>query len=241
MYEPHPLYKPPPDDAVLWRYIDFTKFVSLLSRKALHFAPAAMLGDPFEGSLSEPTLEMRKLRYSEQVQEMLRQWPGIADAIRRKMIHVSCWHQSDTESAAMWRLYAGEHTGIAIRTTFAGLKQSLQGSEAVYVGKVNYIDYKVSLVGEGNVVVPYLHKRREFSHEQEVRALIVLDPEVKKLSQIPDSMGLYHPVELTTLLNEVVVAPYAPDWFTELVASEAQLHGLPGRVRQSDLTAEPFW
>ena len=39
----------PLDDTVLWRYMDFTKFVSLLEKSALFFPRADKLGDPFEG------------------------------------------------------------------------------------------------------------------------------------------------------------------------------------------------
>ena len=53
MYRPRNSFTPPPDNAVLWRYISFTKFVSLLTRKALFFARADKLGDPYEGSLSQ--------------------------------------------------------------------------------------------------------------------------------------------------------------------------------------------
>ena len=29
MYEEHPVFNPPPLDTVLWRYMDFTKYISL--------------------------------------------------------------------------------------------------------------------------------------------------------------------------------------------------------------------
>ena len=50
MYTEHPTFSPPPDDAVLWRYMDFTKFVSFLDKSSLFFARADKLGDPFEGA-----------------------------------------------------------------------------------------------------------------------------------------------------------------------------------------------
>ena len=43
-YEPQDLPSAPPNDAVLWRYMSFTKFVSLLTKKALFFARADKLG-----------------------------------------------------------------------------------------------------------------------------------------------------------------------------------------------------
>ena len=45
MYETHPLFVAPPGDALLWRYMDFTKFVSLLDTSSLFFSRADLLGD----------------------------------------------------------------------------------------------------------------------------------------------------------------------------------------------------
>ena len=49
MHKEHEYLDIPPDDVVLWRYMDFTKFVSLLEKSALFFPRADKLGDPFEG------------------------------------------------------------------------------------------------------------------------------------------------------------------------------------------------
>ena len=58
MYEEHPEFHSPPSEAVLWRYMDFTKFVSLLDRQALFFARSDKLGDPFEGSFPRGNLKV---------------------------------------------------------------------------------------------------------------------------------------------------------------------------------------
>ena len=49
MYKEHEAFTPPLSDTVLWRYMDFTKFVSLLEKQALFFARADK-HDPFEGA-----------------------------------------------------------------------------------------------------------------------------------------------------------------------------------------------
>lgn len=59
MYDEHPEFHPPAPDATLWRYTDFTKFVSQLDRKALLFSRLDQLGDPFEGSVSKVNQVMR--------------------------------------------------------------------------------------------------------------------------------------------------------------------------------------
>jgi hypothetical protein len=54
MFKEHLGFMPPQDqDHSVWRYMDFTKFLSLLDDQHLFFARADMLGDPFEGSLAQ--------------------------------------------------------------------------------------------------------------------------------------------------------------------------------------------
>ena len=35
---PHPVFQSPPGDAALWRYMDLTRFIALLERRALFFS-----------------------------------------------------------------------------------------------------------------------------------------------------------------------------------------------------------
>lgn len=59
---PHPVFVPPPGDAPLWRYMDLTKFIALLERRALFFAALRNLPDKFEGSLSALLRERAEAR-----------------------------------------------------------------------------------------------------------------------------------------------------------------------------------
>ena len=61
MYKEHRVFNPPESDAVLWKYMNFTKFVSLLEKQALFFARADKLGDPFEGSFSKANKQLRPI------------------------------------------------------------------------------------------------------------------------------------------------------------------------------------
>jgi hypothetical protein len=52
MYVEHPAFESLADEnAKIWRYLDFTKFVALLDWRALSFARVDQLTDQFEGSL----------------------------------------------------------------------------------------------------------------------------------------------------------------------------------------------
>lgn len=51
---------------MLWRYIDFTKFVSMLDKGGLYFPNAASLNDPFEGSVPRRNYEARIVQIIEE-------------------------------------------------------------------------------------------------------------------------------------------------------------------------------
>ena len=82
---------------------------------------------------------------------------------------VNCWHMSDVESAAMWRLYATARNSVALLTRFHLLTYVLP--ETVYVGKLRYIDYTKDRIPEGNVFYPIMYKRKSFEHERELRVV----------------------------------------------------------------------
>lgn len=174
MYKEHRAFEKPNDENIkIWRYLDFTKLVSLLDKQALFFCRADKLLDPFEGSYSKANIQLRPKVYkgilSEKVQTKL---SDIYDYIRKCTI-VNCWHISEHESAAMWKLYLKSDEGVAIQSTFKRLVESFNDYlKDVYIGKVKYIDYKTDLIPEGNLFFPYLHKRKSFEYEHELRAII---------------------------------------------------------------------
>ena len=244
MYKPHDLFVPPPSGATLWRYLDFTKFVSLLDRSGLFFVRADKLGDPFEGSYTKINRAMRPALYEGKIpEERLSELYEYVKRIRRYTL-ISCWHWSAHESAAMWRLYSRERDGIAIRTTFESLVESLTGEDSVHIGTVNYVDYEETFIPENNTMAPFLFKRKGFEHEHEVRALIQQtssrDGKID-LSHEVYEVGVYQSVDLSVLVREVVVAPYAEDWLLELVTSVAGRYGLKAPVLRSSLAEDPVW
>ena len=64
MYKEHPIFKSPDNEnEKIWRYTDFTKFVSLMDRQSLFFARADKLGDPFEGSRTKLNIDQQQKNY----------------------------------------------------------------------------------------------------------------------------------------------------------------------------------
>ncbi|MCY4647124.1 MAG: DUF2971 domain-containing protein [Gammaproteobacteria bacterium] len=233
MYHDHPQLSPPPDDAVLWRYMDFTKFVSLLEKSALFFCRPDQLGDPFEGSISPatPPLLAGELKVGSRITQ------GNIDFRQFvRMARVNCWHMGEFESEAMWRLYTRERDGVAIKTVFARFKEALVGEASVNVSRVWYRDYRTERIPFGNALLPLVHKRISFQHEQEVRAIYLRIP--AEDGQEDADVG-YCEVDLPGLVEEIVVAPFAKDWFVDLVRSLAERYGIGDRVRPSTLSDAP--
>ena len=142
MYKVNNFCTPPPENAVLWRYMDFTKYMSLLDKGALFFVRADKLGDPFEGSYSKINIAMRPELYKNEIPEHALQQLADFMYASRRFTMISCWHWSSYESAAMWRLYSRERDGVAIKTDFKSLSDSFTGDDSIFVGTVNYVDYK---------------------------------------------------------------------------------------------------
>ena len=170
----HPCFRQPnSEDILLWRYMDFTKFVFLISTKSLFFCRADLLGDPFEGSYSKANVKLRPYVYKDLEQDqfikMTNQMANFAKW-SREWTYVNCWHANEYESAAMWDLYGKTNHAVAIVTDYKTLKAVLP--EKAYLGLVNYIDYEKEWLPEGNTFYPFMHKRKSFEHEREVRAII---------------------------------------------------------------------
>ena len=254
MYREHPTFAPPLPEAALWRYLTFTKFVSLLDRRAIFFARADKFSDPFEGALPMPNLDLRRQKFKASVEQypflnskkfQLQDVP-IKDL--RRFTLINCWYEGDHESEAMWSLYSRAQEGIAIRTDFNSLAESLVDDRDIYIGQVSYIDYATDSILDDNLFRPFLNKRKSFEHEREVRALIFELPSHEgsrgdslDMSQALYSIGTYCKVDLSLLVSEVVVAPYAPDWFLELTKSVADRYCLQAPVNRSSLADEPKW
>lgn len=252
MYQEHPICELPPDDATLWRYMNFTKFVSLLEKQALFFARARYLDDPFEGSLPKRNLvqldkHVNNLDWPED-QKKVASVVAKAGYMMAKNFYmlVNCWHESHSESDFMWKLYAREK-GIAVMTSFDSLKRSFTCKTPVHIGRVQYVDYNRDLIPPDDpprsaffsidMLRPLLHKRESFAPEREVRAIAV--PSVA--DRPGGDIGDFFEVDLSILIERVFVAPYVGDGFKECVEAVAKRYGLKASVCRSALADGPTW
>jgi hypothetical protein len=251
-----PPFETPPDKASLWRYMDLAKLIGLLRDKSLYFGRLDHLGDSWEGAKgtreNKGVWNEHYLRFFEQA---IRNPPGgnecqktdqeikaeasrlleeleLGAQIELRTTYVSCWHENENESEALWRLYCPPTTvGVAVRTTFGDLKVSFDDDLSVRLGRVKYVDFSSQFAGINDSV---FRKRKSLQHEQEVRAVIRDHSENEML-------GLARPVNLDRLIKEVVISPFAPAWIGSIVDDLLLRYAVSVPTRSSELLAEPFF
>ena len=235
--------------------MDFAKLISLLESRSLFFARADKLGDPFEGAWSDVNLRALDLAEDTATNGNLRTaataWRMIVRNARneRRFTLVNCWHASEHESEAMWRLYSGLGYGLAVRTDFKTLVHSFSDRVPDIIANVEYISYETELM-PWSIQAPFLHKRLSFSHEQEVRAIIRCHSynetdreDVREIDYSKDvcEVGIPFTVDPAELIHEVVVSPFAEPWIVKLVQSVSNRYGISSLVRPSGMVKDPNW
>ena len=111
----------------------------------------------------------------------------------------------------------------------------------VYIGKINYIDYETKYLYFGNLLWPYLHKRKSFEHENELRCLIWQNNREKYPEFSLDSGGTRIPVEIETLVEAIYVSPDSPVWITNLIKDLVAKYDINISVINSSLNQFPLF
>ncbi|HXT57141.1 MAG TPA: hypothetical protein VN699_00835 [Pirellulales bacterium] len=244
--------------------MDFTKFVSLLEESALYFARGDQFGDQFEGSRPRRNVEARFRRFCElngkrpdELSTAERQ--AFKDDLEadgrldRQFVAINCWHINDFESAAMWNLYLKSNEGIAIKSTYDRLARAISqapgrqtGCTFVHIGLVRYIDYSSDEFEEKSKFSRFLHKRKSFEHERELRAMAESPMQMQGGDFIYAKrkpligVGAHIPVDLETLIGAIYIAPNA-SWLELLVLKVMNKYGVRAHVRRTSLDESPLF
>jgi hypothetical protein len=110
--------------------------------------------------------------------------------------------------------------------------------------------------GRAEISLPsevFEYKRSAYNHENEVRAMItryphrgIEDGTPVTSSPVPgeeiSESGIFVAVDLASLIDQIVVTPYADAWFVDVVRGLSDKYGLPsGRVVESELRVDPVY
>jgi hypothetical protein len=231
----------------LWRYMDYSKFMQLLTQKALYFCGARNFEDPFEGQYAwgpKGNAEFVKTQRSLHLK-----YGGGMDfeafmSINMKTLndissqtYINCWHQSEHESEAMWKLYCKNPAeGVLIKTTENKLRNSLQALslEKLHLNAVKYVrnNWIKQYNPEKEV---FFRKRSSFEHEKEFRAIFQNNPYDGSMPK----HGHLVSVDLNNLIQEIRVSPLSNKSFCELVESSALNASLTVPLMNSEIEIQP--
>ena len=240
----HPAFLPPADSsAVIWRYMSAQKFDWILKFSRLYFPSADCLGDPWEGTTPPAEIEWWRREAdnadSDELRRIVERNRHILSRMAKKFRnqhYVSCWHMNPYESHGMWDCYAKQSESVAIRTTYAALRESLP--HYVEMGVVRYIDYATQRLPTMNIFEHIMHKDVHYSFELEVRA-VANRPVVDELGladfkqsifETEDTKGcfVYSPfVNVRRLIHGVVLHPNATRDYAKVVDELCVSSGLP--------------
>lgn len=240
----------------LWRYMDFSKFVAMMQQGGLHFTRASNFEDPFEAAAGmaskEPSWDNHYLEFfkqavttpppgyppqsktenevTEEAKRLLREVKS-AYARARDLL-ISCWHLNRVESEALWRIYCAPGApGVAIQTDVVRLWNALENEVGGNVGRVQYIDFKKGFAsGDQRIYC----KRSSLAHECEVRAVLPNNMECPLGSRLINC-------DLNDLIETVVISPFAPPWFMQIVEETVSRFDYEFQVKESEISEAPFY
>ncbi|GAB3016622.1 hypothetical protein GCM10027284_39630 [Cyclobacterium sediminis] len=228
-------------DKPIWRYLDFSKFIDLLENKSLFFSKVDSYEDKYEGvhnamgandhyditndgellKTKFPTDQRGKgnsERYKLYVTDLLE--------TLKKCVGINCWRFNEFDSHAMWKIFLSSNEGVAIKTTVFKLKKSLitkSINQKIHIGRIKYIDYQKDKIPIDNFFNSFFYKNNYFYHESEFRILYYEIrnsnyPSLNNSNLIPiNEKGVKLEIHLEDLIDEIILSPYSPDWFSNLV------------------------
>ena len=160
----------------IYRYLSFSRLVEIFSTNTYQLINPSLWDDPYEQWLTSAKFDLG----SDQL-----------DLGFRNSFFGSCWTKKNS-SNAMWRIYSPDKSAVRIRTTPKLLGDAIQqalgpaSKSIAFIGKVQYLSQAMisekaeslaiatlSTQSELAAAKSLLIKRSSFSHEEEVRILLV--------------------------------------------------------------------
>jgi hypothetical protein len=218
---------PESSDDTIWKFVDLTKLLHLLVTRTLHFTRMDHFEDRLEGSYPHKNKIEWELEH-----------PNLGDFKHYCRFGCACsWYESSHESMFMWKQYGC----FAIKSTKARLERSLESTSIIY-NKVRYVDF---VKDEADIRIPhhaFHYKSLEFSDEKEYRAEIWELPKCSGYHNgYPDPgspenqdgfpyNGTDIPVDLSTLIDRIVLSSLLEDWKKNCFADLLEKYGVPSSV-----------
>lgn len=224
----------------LWRYFKSEYIVDFLQTGKLYFASARQFEDSFEGAVA---VSLQSYLINNEPERNNSNEKAFEELCR--LTKISCWHRSSHESDAMWRLYADDRKGVAIRTTPAKMKSAIKPfklgpefmSEDIWAGNITYINLLQESLNV-SMLERFWYKHMVFSWEQEFRLAISLRIAEEFGCKVPPE-GIFVEFDMQELVEEIYLGPLLSEADIQNISEAAETCGLGARIRISSLRGTP--
>lgn len=232
----------PGDESIVWRYIDVSKYLSMLVTHSIYFVRSDKFKDSWDSVLpfhwrEKMNLEMGTKPNGSTFTEA--EWYEEREIPSNP---ISCWNLSDHECQRMWDEYTTGPEAVVVCTTLGRLKSCFSPCDRkVQIGRVHYGDHtqvkapkfaasywpdtQTPPTGLNPWYVPRFLKKQEFEFENEIRVSVHVPAELEPISHgYPLEIGVQG---LRSLIKSIRVKPGSQDWFVEVMKSVNDKYDLP--------------
>lgn len=223
-----------------WRYMDLSKFESLIHERSLYLCRADRLEDRFEGTYSR-----------HQILEMEQWFNGIGEPEmveieknnrlrERARTYLSCWCLGYCDFDLMWKAYVRNSPGIVVKSTVSRLITACDIAVTHWPLDISMVTYFDHAGGENinyfGTPAVFMNKDHHFSLDNELR--IIHWPNMS--GSTPDHVFL--PVKVDDVIEAVVLRPGSDRKTVEAVFSVLKSAGLkevPIQASRDDREHDP--
>ncbi len=245
----------PETNYAIVKYLDLTKFISLLQQKKIFFCRLDKLEDRFEGIPGKATFEnnvkrsiykrdfdkfYKKEITDEQIRQREKDLIKWNEKVLKSNFCVNCWNKFDNESAALWKIYSDFSQGIMIKSSISNLVSSFEKTnEIIDLSEVIYYDRNRDIDESSIGISTIILKHKAYCYENELRLIYKVsanydhDWTKEKVEE-----GIYIEADINILIEEIIMSPYSPKWFIELVENLSIKYGLIKKINKSEFGIE---
>ena len=226
-------------EIVIWRFLTLEKFCSMLFEKSLFYTSLDRFEDSYEFLLNEKFFKSRELKKKGiEITRYQAQAKAYKAKDNKRAIGANCWCMSEYEPEFFWKIYSSLKNGIVIKASIQSLIDSHENIERdIYIKKIIYNNFKIqdekTLIALENAHPMDLAsvKRTNFSHEQELRCLVKINPNPKGIMYTGENIK----INLDKLIHEVRVSPKSEEWFQSLINDLLEKYNVKLKCQKSDL------
>jgi len=206
----------------LWRYMDLSKFISLIEKNALWLARADTFRDKREGRFPDDMRKTTEKAFESfgSFHDSLIKDAGDFQDYLQKNTFISCWHKNFDENMVMWEIYGRDNNALAIQTTVEKIKENVNPTKLrggfLLLREVIY-EKPEHITGILNFDACFFIKRPHFSFENEVRISFNTFSTTNPSKNTP--YGYYLPVYINGLIEKILIHPDSPEWFLDAINS----------------------